>query len=46
MLRDKGRKETLEEFGLVNISFGGLLPKQSRRWVREELHTSVEVSMD
>jgi hypothetical protein len=38
--------EMLEEFSLVNISFGGLLRKQSRRWVREELHTSVEVWMD
>jgi hypothetical protein len=46
MLRDEGRMEMLKEFGLVNISFGGLFRKQSRRWVHEELHTSVEVWVD
>jgi len=38
--------EKLEEFGLVNISFGGLLRKQTRRWGREEFYMSVEVWMD
>lgn len=46
MLHDEGRMEMLEEFGLVNISFGGLLQKKSGRWGREEFYMSVEVWMD
>jgi hypothetical protein len=46
MLRDEGRTERLEEFGLANISFGGLLRTQNRRWSREEFYMSVDVLLD
>ena len=46
MLRDERRMEILEEFDLVNISFGGLLRKQSRRWCRVEFYVNAEVWMD
>jgi hypothetical protein len=46
MLHEEGRMEMLEEYGLVNISFGGPLRKQSRRWCRVEFYMSVEVWMD